>query len=156
MNEAGKALVIGQLLPEGEAGGAVRMSQHRDVRLPQSHYWEQSRPAGWIWAPRPPVSDPPSPVRTPSLSTTQDHPPPLIYYQLHYLFMHSSLTCARLWCSSFCGGCVLLVFFKSIVLAAHMKKLKFFSLSPPEPFKRFYRQEHLMDVTPTWRVYFKF
>lgn len=120
MDIVGKTLVIGQLLPRGGATGAVCQDVTTQRCHIQSHYWEQS----WLskaGSPRPPTS---SSCLDP-LPQDQDHPPPLIYYQLHYLFLISSLTSVRLhhsstWCRMF-----LFVFFLLL-----------------KPFKRFYLQEH--------------
>lgn len=143
-----KAMVIGQLLPGGGAIGAVCQDVTTQRCQILSHYWEQSRPSE-AGAPEPPVSvPPPLLVWTHSLSPrTQDHPPPLIYYQLHYLFLSRSLTSARLWHSSIWYRVCVFSFLQSCVWASLFLLLK--------RFKRLYLQEHFMDVTLTWRESFK-
>lgn len=81
MDQAGQALMIGQLLPQ-RRGLWCCVSQHRLII--------ESR-LGSV---------------TTSSCTTQHPSLLLIYYQQHYLFMSTSLTCARLWHSSVYGGCV--------------------------------------------------
>ncbi len=142
MDEVGKALVIVQLLPGGRASGAAcqdfttQMSDSGQVKLGSTTFiaWPDPFPQHH---PEPPI------------------PTPLSYYQLHYLLMSSSLTCAKLWRSSTCGGFVFLVFFSSVSELLTWRSFNYFPLSPPKPFKRFYPQEYLVDVTPSWRVCFK-
>ena len=95
MDEAGKALAMRQQLQGDGVSGAACQDVTTDVRL--RHIIESRagrKTAGSTTSSIWPSS---SYCPTRSLSTIQDHPPPLIYYQLHYLFMSSSLTCARLW-----------------------------------------------------------
>lgn len=125
----------------------VRMSQHRDVRL---HHFTESR-AGWVKLGSTTSSNWPN---SPSSSFCLDpfprhHPgPPTPSYLLSATLFIQVDHWQVLGCdiAAHGGGCVFIV---SGLLTRRSSNS--FPLSPPEPMKRFYLQEHLIAVQTTWR-----
>lgn len=135
----GKTFVIGQLLPGGGAIGAVSGCHNTEMSDSVTLLRAKLSKAG---SPGPPVSVPPPFLAGPAPSAPGPRTTHLLLFIINYI-IYSWVVHWLVWGCDIAApgaGCVFLVF------TLHLLK----------PFKRFYLQEHFMDVALTWGESFKY